>query len=156
MKHRMNRMKELRKNMGLSQKEVADKLELSTSTYCDYENSRREPMYEILIQIADFFQVPLDYLLERKVSQTGQSISIDEWNMLKKYQSLSYKRKELINLIINFEIENSRQNISQITREQNLILVRKASRDGGEIREEFITEEQLQKIQNSDDLDEDL
>ena len=156
MKHRMNRMKELRKNMGLSQKEVADKLNLSISTYCDYENSKREPKYEILIQIADFFQVPLDYLLERKVSQTGQSISIDEWDMLKKYQSLSCKRKELISLIINFESENSKQNISQITREQNLFLIRKASRDGGAIQEEFITEEQLKEIQNCDSFDDDL
>ena len=156
MKHRMNRMQKLREKMGLSQTEVANKLSLRPSTYWDYEKSEREPRYEILIKIADFFDVSLDYLLEREFSETGKSISTEEWEMLKKYQFLSPKSQELIRLIINFESENSKQNISKITREQNLILVKKASRDGGAIQEEFMTEEQLHEIQNCDPMDDDL
>lgn len=163
MKYRANRMQELRKNMGLSQTEVAEMLSIPKSTYWDYENSEREPSYEVLIRIANFFKVPLDYLLEREFSETGASISPEDLEILKKYQSLSPKRQELIHLILNFEFENSQNSeqnnseiLSNISMEQNLILVKKASRDGDSVREEFITEEELNEIQNSEPLDDDL
>lgn len=155
MGHRMNRMQELREKMGLSQTEVANKLSISKSTYWDYEKSKREPNYEILIQIADFFQVPLDYLLRRELPETGCVISPDELEMLKKYQSLSPRRKKLINLVLDFEFQDSqnfKQNNSEIAMERNLVLVRKASRNGNSVREELLTEEQLQEIENLEPL----
>lgn len=60
-----DRLKELRTMRGLSQVELADKLEVSKSTIGAYETGDRSPSREGLEQIADFFNVDMDYLLGR-------------------------------------------------------------------------------------------
>lgn len=60
------KLKELRNKIGLKQEEVAIKLGLNTRTYQNYELGRRQPDYKTLIQLADFFNVSLDELLERE------------------------------------------------------------------------------------------
>lgn len=57
------RLKELREEMGLTQKELAKKLNLNSVTYLHYEKSQREPPLIILAQMAQFFDVSVDYLL---------------------------------------------------------------------------------------------
>lgn len=57
------RLKELRVERGLTQKEVADKLNLNSVTYLHYEKSQREPPLSVLADMAVFFQVSVDYLL---------------------------------------------------------------------------------------------
>lgn len=59
------RLKELRKNKKLTQKEVAEKIGVARTTYAMYEQNRREPDNETLQKIADFFNVTTDYLLGR-------------------------------------------------------------------------------------------
>ncbi len=58
-----NRLKELRLNAGLSQKQLADKLWITKSAVSYYELSERNPSPEILIKIAKVFHVTTDYLL---------------------------------------------------------------------------------------------
>lgn len=59
------RLKELRKNKKLTQKEVAEKIGVARTTYAMYEQNRREPDNETLQKIADFYNVTTDYLLGR-------------------------------------------------------------------------------------------
>lgn len=61
----MLRITELREKKGISMKETARLLNLPYTTYVNYEKGLREPTSEILIQIADFFHVSIDYLLGR-------------------------------------------------------------------------------------------
>ncbi len=56
-------LKGLREEKALSQKELADELGLGYSTIGMYENGGRMPKYEILDQIADYFNVDMNYLL---------------------------------------------------------------------------------------------
>jgi len=56
----------LRKEKEKTQKEVANALGISQSTYCDYENNNIEPTASILVKIADYFGVSSDYLLGRQ------------------------------------------------------------------------------------------
>ena len=58
-----NRLLFLRKNLNLTQKKVAEELNLNNVTYAHYELSKREPDYETLIRIAKYFKVSTDYLL---------------------------------------------------------------------------------------------
>lgn len=58
-----NRLKELRQNAGLSQKQLADKLWITKAAVSYYELSERNPSPEILIKIAKVFHVTTDYLL---------------------------------------------------------------------------------------------
>lgn len=60
-----NVLKSLRKTRGLTQDELAKILKISRSTIGMYENGSREPDYETLEAIADYFNVDIDYLLGR-------------------------------------------------------------------------------------------
>ncbi len=59
------RLKFLRKKRRLSQNKMAMDLNLSQHTVSRYENGEREADYQTLIKIADYFNVSIDYLLER-------------------------------------------------------------------------------------------
>lgn len=59
----MNRIRDLRRESGLSQKQLARKFNLSQQTISSYENCSREPDNETLKQLAAFFKVSVDYLL---------------------------------------------------------------------------------------------
>lgn len=56
------RIKELRKEAGITQEDLARKLGISKQTMSIYENGR-EPPYRILCKIASYFDVSTDYLL---------------------------------------------------------------------------------------------
>lgn len=59
------RLKELRKAKGISQLKLALDLNTNQNTISRYENGVREPGIHELIQLADYFNVSVDYLLER-------------------------------------------------------------------------------------------
>lgn len=59
------RLKELRETRHLSQVRLALDLNLSQNSISRYENLEREAGYDILIMLADYFHVSLDYLLGR-------------------------------------------------------------------------------------------
>lgn len=59
------RLKQLRTERGISQVRLAMELSVSQHTISRYETGEREADYAMLIRIADFFDVSVDYLLER-------------------------------------------------------------------------------------------
>lgn len=59
------RLKELRKSKGISQLKLAMDLNANQNTISRYETGEREPGIGELIKIADYFNVSIDYLLER-------------------------------------------------------------------------------------------
>ena len=59
------RLKELRENKDLSQSELAEVMHISQSSISEYENGNQQPPLAMLTQLADFFNVNVDYLLGR-------------------------------------------------------------------------------------------
>lgn len=59
----MNRIKELRKQFGYTQQELADKINGAKSTIAMYENESRKPSIEILIRLSEIFGCSIDYIL---------------------------------------------------------------------------------------------
>ena len=57
------RLKELREESGLTQKQVSEKLGVNSVTYLHYEKAQREPPLALLADMAAFFDVSVDYLL---------------------------------------------------------------------------------------------
>lgn len=57
------RLKELREERRLTQKQVADALHLNSVTYLHYEKNQREPPLPLLADMAAFYGVTVDYLL---------------------------------------------------------------------------------------------
>lgn len=105
------RLKELRAEKGLKQKEVAEQLGISTSCYGGYEQGAHSPDHAILIKIASFFDVSVDYLIGRTDefgtstavpmgNAMGESYSAEERELIVKYRKLSPDLKEMLNGIL--------------------------------------------------------
>jgi transcriptional regulator with XRE-family HTH domain len=57
------RLKTLREEKGITTREISKIFKLGKSTISNYENDIRKPDYDILIKLADFYEVTVDYLL---------------------------------------------------------------------------------------------
>ena len=57
------RLKQLRKERNINQRELSEYLKVAPSTISMYENGQREPNFEVLEVLADFFNVDMNYLL---------------------------------------------------------------------------------------------
>ena len=96
------RLKLLRKNADVTQDELAQYLQVSRSTIAGYETKNRQPDYDKLYMIAQFFHVSTDYLIPgsdiRPVEVSTVDSSMNE-RMLKYhlrtiYATLSLKSKQ--------------------------------------------------------------
>ena len=70
-------IKELRKNRRLTQTELSKALGVSKSMISSYESDSRAPSYNVLIKLARFFNVPMDYMFGFKNKQTCSLDSLD-------------------------------------------------------------------------------
>lgn len=57
------RLKELRLEKGLTQKELADAIKTNNSSICDWECGRTEPSIEMILSICRLFEVSADFVL---------------------------------------------------------------------------------------------
>ena len=91
-------LKLLRNERQLSQQELADALGISKSYINMYERGERQPNFEVLETIADYFNVDIDYLLGRTSKTTkvinpntlaahfdGNEYTEDELNRIKEF-----------------------------------------------------------------------
>ena len=69
------RLKQLRERKRLSQIELSNILEVSNGSISKWERNERQPDYETLEKIADFFNTSIDYLLGR--SETKDNNNVD-------------------------------------------------------------------------------
>ncbi len=95
----MKNLREIRKEYGMTMKELADKIGVSESAISQYENGKREPGYETLIKLAGLFNVSADYLLG--IEENDEiSISQKDLELLKVYKAAKQSDKEHINALV--------------------------------------------------------
>ena len=63
------RLKELRTQRHMLQKDVAQRLGIDRTTYAKYESGASEPNHETLLKLSELFDVSADYLLGREMSR---------------------------------------------------------------------------------------
>lgn len=68
----------LRKERGVSQKQVAAALNVSQALLSHYEKGIRECGLDFVVRAADYYGVSCDYLLGRTADKTGAVIAVDE------------------------------------------------------------------------------
>lgn len=85
-------MRDLLDERNLSQKKLADDLNISASAVGNYVRNNREPDFETLKKIARYFRVSTDFLLNY---QSGQEFGYEEQKILQIFRSLSEDQKEL-------------------------------------------------------------
>ncbi|WP_196593481.1 helix-turn-helix domain-containing protein [Pectinatus sottacetonis] len=86
------RLKEVRKKMGLTQKEAAKRLNIGYTKYNHYETGRNEPDMDTIILLAKFYKVSIDYLMG------------NDDNCINK-QNISSLKENLINDILSVDDE---------------------------------------------------
>ena len=59
------RLKDLREDKDLTQKHISSLLNIKQNTYSQYETGNRQIPIELLIKLADFYDVSVDYILKR-------------------------------------------------------------------------------------------
>ncbi|MBR1653549.1 MAG: helix-turn-helix transcriptional regulator [Clostridia bacterium] len=74
----MLRLEELRKKLGLSQNDLADKLNMTQQRISAYEKGKREPDIETIKQLSDFFEVSTDYLLGKSNIRNHEEVNMDD------------------------------------------------------------------------------
>ena len=94
----MLKLQELRTQAGLTQRELAEKIGVKNYTVANWEQNRTEPAIKDLIDIANFFEVSIDYLIGRE-NELGEIIVLknltdSQIELLTLFNSLNSERKE--------------------------------------------------------------
>lgn len=105
-------IKKLRTECHLTQDELASKLGLTRSTIGMYETGKREPDFETLEAIADFFNVNFNYLLGReskdvflRIKKAMEYTKVDKYTLMKKIYSVPDQFENWENNISNSYLE---------------------------------------------------
>lgn len=101
----MNRIKEIRQEKKLSQKDLAKKLNISQQAISLYEKGDREPKLETWQKLADFFDVPTSYLQGFGISKKDAINICWEWI----YGKRGFNSYPIDELFKNFFKENFSQ-----------------------------------------------
>ena len=80
-----NNIKKIRKERNISQKDMAKRLSMPSSTYSNYENNNREPNAQTLKKIASILNVDISEFLNISTSQnkTSEKYLSDDINTIK-------------------------------------------------------------------------
>lgn len=94
-------LQELREDKNISRKALATKLNISVSTLGMYEQGRREPNIDMLIKIADYFEVSIDFLVGRKFKDNDMRLLEEAFNLKKKIMRLSPDIQDIVEYILS-------------------------------------------------------
>lgn len=96
------RLKELRKKEGLTQAQLANKLNIGTSTIGMYESNIRKPSYNVLKKIASFFNVSVDYLINdlNDEPELGDTVNLEYY--IEHIKQLSPSERKQVEDVIDF------------------------------------------------------
>ncbi|MDD6995733.1 MAG: helix-turn-helix transcriptional regulator [Candidatus Borkfalkiaceae bacterium] len=96
------RIRELRQEHNLRQKQLAKSINVAANTLSQFESGKANPGYEVLIALADYFEVSTDYLLGRaddfgnvsvRAERTADFPTAEEKKLLVVYRTASEKGK---------------------------------------------------------------
>ena len=127
------RLKQLRKEKGLTQVTLAETLGVSKGTVAMWETGKRMPGFDMLARLSELFDKRVDYIIgtsedhrsaaltEEEVAQLGEwAVEEDYEDMLRKYALLDEYGKSAVDSVLRAEFNraqeqgtlNSKQNIS--------------------------------------------
>lgn len=98
-----NTLKNLREANNVTQEQLAEHLKVTRPTIAGYETKSRQPDYERLQKIADFFHVSIDYLIRGMddVKLTPMKENIVDQEVKTAYKNLSLESKQDVLKYIN-------------------------------------------------------
>ncbi|UOE54946.1 helix-turn-helix domain-containing protein [Cytobacillus oceanisediminis] len=89
------RITKLRKELKLTQQELADKIGITRAALSHYEKDRREPDTDTLVKMSDFFSVTTDYLLGKTDDlKNGEKIN----SAFHEFEKLTEEEKDYLDM----------------------------------------------------------
>lgn len=126
------RLKELRTKTGITQKVIADYLNIRVNSYSQYENDVRQPDYNTLQRIAEYYNVSVDYIFDFEKTHKFMDVdllygeyrraftmifnifkekkfNVDEDDVLRKIKKLEEIKSKLLVALVDDEFENQKK-----------------------------------------------
>lgn len=146
-------LKQLRNTQGLTMQEFCEKSNINFSTYQNYETGKRLPTAEILMKIADFYDVTTDYLLGREpLPDPFADLNLNKDNekdVIEKYMSLSDEtRAVLLDILIQLgEAAKGKQQIHNDIQQDRMITKKIVAFGGNNIEREVSEDEIIRRFE---------
>ena len=99
----LNNIKELRKELGISQQKLGDEISVSQQSINKYENHDIEPDISTLIKIANYFDTSVDYIvgnsdIRHKIEEASEyALNTPEKSLVDRYRRLPTSGRKIIN-----------------------------------------------------------
>ena len=94
-------LQDLREDRDISRKDLALALNISVSTLGMYEQGRREPNIDMLIKMANFFDVSIDFLVGRSYKNENNEVLVDALHLKNQIDHLPQEYKNLIEFMLS-------------------------------------------------------
>lgn len=131
------RLKELRKEHQISQKDLANMLEMSAGTVAMWEMGKRYPSFEAFIKLEDIFDRKMDYIQgvsddpapskwteEQENQMAAWQVEEDFTEVVLKYLRLDERGKRAVEALINTEFSFCKSEDTLFPREDYLVSIR--------------------------------
>ena len=105
------RLRELRSEKKMTMKELGDKLALTEQAISMYERNERRPNFEKLEEIADFFNVDMNYLLGKSDIKNSYQLKTDIYG-INKQEMIDYLNRTNPELIETYKHITDNENLS--------------------------------------------
>ncbi|MBQ9808335.1 MAG: helix-turn-helix transcriptional regulator [Ruminococcus sp.] len=108
------RIKDLREDKDLRQEDIAKIFNMHKTTYCRYEQGKSTPTLDIIIEIAKFYKVSIDYIAGLTNDKGGlHKNTTAENEILNKYNALSDIRKGRVLQLLDMLTEEQQNEDAQ-------------------------------------------
>ena len=94
-------LQDLREDRDITRKDLATALNISVSTLGMYEQGRREPNIDMLIKMADYFDVSIDFLVGRSFKNENNELLVEALHLKNEIDKLPQGYKNIIDFMLN-------------------------------------------------------
>lgn len=112
-------LKIAREKAGLTQQQIADRMDIDKSTYCGYETGKRQPDVRKIKQLSEVLNVSADDLLEIKIEKTTGISSDGKYNgILEKLDRLTSAQVCRVEGFIDCMLMDATETVAEETNEE--------------------------------------
>ena len=108
----MNRLKLLREEKGLFQKDIATLLNVSIPAVNQYESGKRDMSTETVVKLAEYFGVSTDYLLGKSNIRNSEKVDLDKLQIglsTKDYSNITDEQLKQIEDFAKFVLKDNKK-----------------------------------------------
>ena len=99
------RLKEIRTQKGLTQRQIADYIGCAPSVYSRYETGDREPSVDMLIQLSRYLNVTIDYIVGNE-SPSEEGLTDYEIALISAARSADARaREDALNVLLTHKVD---------------------------------------------------